>query len=126
MRVIPTSLKEVLIIEPKVFGDHRGWFMESYSARTLEANGICTTFIQDNHSYSSKANTLRGIHFQNNPDAQAKLVRCTKGSIMDFVVDLRAGSSTYKKWISVELSEQNKKNVICSPWIWSWICNFRG
>jgi len=111
MQVLSTKLEGVVIIEPMVFGDHRGWFMESYSYDGLKKNGIDTEFIQDNHSYSSKAKTLRGIHFQNNPQAQSKLVRCTKGKIMDFVVDLRLGSPCYKEWISIELSEENKRMI---------------
>ena len=109
MKVMETDLPGVLIIEPRVFEDERGWFMESYSYRVFKELGIDAVFVQDNHSYSKRKGTLRGIHFQNNPVAQAKLVRCTRGKILDVAVDLRKGSPTYKKWIMVELSEENKR-----------------
>ena len=109
MKLIETDLPGVYIIEPKVFEDERGWFMESYSYKAFKDLGIDTIFVQDNHSYSKRAGTLRGIHFQNDPMAQAKLVRCTKGKILDVAVDLRKGSPTYKKWIMVELSQENKR-----------------
>jgi len=109
MRVIETDLPGVLIIEPRVFEDERGWFMESYSYRVFKELGIDAVFVQDNHSYSKRKGTLRGIHFQNNPMAQTRLVRCTRGKILDVAVDLRKGSPTYKKWIMVELSEENKR-----------------
>ena len=109
MRLIETDLPGVYIIEPKVFEDERGWFMESYSYKAFKELGIDAVFVQDNHSYSKRAGTLRGIHFQNDPMAQSKLVRCTKGKILDVAVDLRKGSPTYKKWVMVELSEENKR-----------------
>ena len=109
MKVIETELPEVLIIEPRVFEDERGWFMESYSYRVFKELGIDVVFVQDNHSYSKKKGTLRGIHFQNDPMAQSKLVRCTRGRILDVAVDLRKGSPTYKKWIMLALSEENKR-----------------
>jgi len=109
MKITETKLKGVLVIEPQVFGDSRGWFMESYSKKKLPQ--IDCDFVQDNHSYSAQKGTLRGIHFQSSPMEQAKLVRCTKGAIMDVVVDLRPGSKTYKQWVSVEISEENKKQV---------------
>lgn len=109
MKVMETDLPGVLIIEPRVFEDERGWFMESYSYRVFKELGIDVVFVQDNHSYSKRKGTFRGIHFQNNPMAQAKLIRCTRGKILDVAVDLRKGSPTYKKWIMVELSEENKR-----------------
>lgn len=112
MKVIKTKLEGVFIIEPKFFGDHRGWFMESYSKIKFEENGININFVQDNHSLSAKKGTIRGLHFQINPMAQTKLVRCTKGRILDVAVDIRKGSPTYKQWISVELSEENKKQLL--------------
>ncbi|WP_094549331.1 dTDP-4-dehydrorhamnose 3,5-epimerase [Petroclostridium xylanilyticum] len=112
MRIIKTKLEGVYIIEPKVFGDHRGWFMESYSKIKFKKNGIDIDFVQDNHSLSAKKGTIRGLHFQINPIAQTKLVRCTKGRILDVAVDIRKGSPTYKQWISVELSEENKKQLL--------------
>ncbi|MFV0382291.1 MAG: dTDP-4-dehydrorhamnose 3,5-epimerase [Breznakia sp.] len=109
MNVVKTDISGVVIIEPDCFGDERGWFMETYSANTFADVGIDTVFVQDNHSMSQKKGTLRGLHFQNNPYAQAKLVRCTKGRVIDVAVDIRKGSPTYKKWVSVELSAENKK-----------------
>jgi dTDP-4-dehydrorhamnose 3,5-epimerase len=109
MKVLKTSIKDLLIIEPQVFGDHRGWFFESYSKLKLNEQGLECDFVQDNHSFSAKKGTLRGLHFQLNPKAQAKLVRCTRGAILDIAVDLRKGSPTYKKWLSIELSAENKK-----------------
>ncbi|MDK2836795.1 MAG: dTDP-4-dehydrorhamnose 3,5-epimerase, partial [Thermosediminibacterales bacterium] len=96
MKVTETDLPGVLIIDPKVFEDERGWFMESYSYRVFKELGIDAVFVQDNHSYSQRRGTLRGIHFQNDPMAQSKLVRCTRGKILDVAVDLRKGSPTYR------------------------------
>ena len=107
-----TLVKDIdglIIIEPDCHGDHRGWFMESYSKPKFEKIGISCEFVQDNHSYSAKKGVLRGLHFQNAPYTQAKLIRCTRGAIMDFVVDLRSGSPSYKKWTKVELSAQNQR-----------------
>lgn len=112
MEVRKTELENVFVLEPKVFGDHRGWFMESWSLKTMEAVGLNYKFVQDNHSFTVQKGTLRGIHFQLNPYAQAKLVRCTKGSVLDVVVDLRKSSLNYKKWIAVELSEENKCQLL--------------
>lgn len=112
MKVIKTDIEEVLIIESKAFGDHRGWFMETYSKEKFEELGIDIDFVQDNHSLSGQKGTLRGLHFQLNPKAQAKLVRCTKGEILDVAVDLRQGSPTYKKWVAVKLTEENKKQLL--------------
>jgi len=112
MKISKTKIDGVLIIEPKVFGDHRGWFTESYSKQKFEANGLSIDFVQDNHSLSVQKGTLRGLHFQTTPKAQTKLVRCTRGEILDVAVDLRKGSPTYKSWISVELSEGNKKQIL--------------
>lgn len=111
MKILDTNLKGVFILEPTVHGDRRGWFMETYSRKTLEGKGIDVVFVQDNHSFSAQKNTLRGLHFQNNPKSQAKLMRCTKGKIMDVVVDMRKGSPSYKKWLNIELSEENKKQL---------------
>lgn len=112
MNIVKTDIKDVFIIEPKVFGDHRGWFTETYSKEKFKELGVDIDFIQDNHSFSAKKGTLRGLHFQLNPKAQTKLVRCTKGKILDVAVDLREGSPTYKKWIAVELTEVNKKQLL--------------
>lgn len=106
---INTNLPGVCIIEPDVHGDHRGYFMETYSTRAMADLGIDTLFVQDNQSFSAQRGILRGIHFQNAPMAQAKLVRVTRGAVLDIAVDLRKGSPTYKQWVSVELSAENKR-----------------
>ncbi len=111
INVTNTSLDGVYIIEPKAFGDNRGWFMESYSKRDMEAAGINVDFVQDNRSYSAKKGIIRGLHFQRNPMAQAKLVTCLRGAILDVAVDLRKASPTYKQWISVELTAENRKEL---------------
>lgn len=112
MNIIKTDIEDVLIIEPIVFGDHRGWFTETYSKEKFSEIGINIDFVQDNHSFSAQKGILRGLHFQLNPKAQTKLVRCTKGKILDLAVDIREGSPTYKKWVAVELSEDNKKQLL--------------
>ena len=111
MKLIKTSLNDVYIIEPNVFGDNRGWFMESYSQAKFAELGLECNFVQDNHSFSAEKGTLRGLHFQLNPKCQAKLVRCTKGAILDVAVDLRKNSPQYKKWVAIELSAENKKQL---------------
>ena len=109
MKVTETKIAGVVIIEPDCFGDNRGWFMETYSTEKYAQIGINNIFVQDNHSMSAKKGTLRGLHFQKNPMAQAKLVRCTKGAVLDVAVDIRKGSPTYCQWVSVELSAENKR-----------------
>jgi len=96
----------VILIKPKVFGDNRGFFMESYKKSDFFKNGIDVEFVQDNHSKSQKG-VLRGLHYQAKPKAQAKLVRCSKGKVYDVAVDLRKDSKTFGKWLKVELSEEN-------------------
>ena len=103
-----TALEDVIVITPRVFNDDRGFFMETYKSSDFINNGIKGDFVQDNHSKSSKG-VLRGLHYQKNPKAQAKIVRCIKGAIFDVAVDIRKGSKTYGKWVGVELSEENKK-----------------
>ncbi|SHN11395.1 dTDP-4-dehydrorhamnose 3,5-epimerase [Halanaerobium congolense] len=112
MELIKTEIKDLYIIETKVFEDNRGWFTESYSAKKFKDNGLDIEFIQDNHSLSKEKGVLRGLHFQLSPKAQTKLVRCTRGSIYDVAVDLRKGSSTYKEWFGVKLSAENKKQFL--------------
>jgi dTDP-4-dehydrorhamnose 3,5-epimerase len=112
MKVIKTDIEDLYIIETKVFEDNRGWFTESYSAKKFKDNGLDIEFIQDNHSLSKEKGVLRGLHFQLFPKAQTKLVRCTRGSIYDVAVDLREGSPTYKSWVGVELSAENKKQFL--------------
>lgn len=101
----------VKVYEPKIFEDERGLFFESYNKNLFFNNGITCEFVQDNNSKSLKKYTIRGLHFQIGKYAQAKLVRCTKGSILDFVVDLRKDSKTFLSWEKVELSENNKKMI---------------
>ena len=112
MKFEKTKLEGVVIITPDVFGDHRGFFMESWSEHKMEEAGLHYNFVQDNHSMSSVKGTLRGIHFQKGDKAQAKLVRCVKGAVLDVAVDLRHESPTYKQWIAVELSAENKKQLM--------------
>ena len=112
MNIIKTDIEDLLILEPRVFGDNRGWFTETYSKAKFQDLGIDIEFVQDNHSMSAQKGTLRGLHFQTNPKAQSKLVRCTKGRILDVAVDLRKGSATYKKCVGVELSEENKNQLL--------------
>ena len=109
MTIVETKLPGVYIIEPQVFGDGRGWFMETFSKRKMPQ--INCEFVQDNHSFSVQKGTLRGIHFQYPPMEQAKIVRCVQGRVMDYAVDLRPGSDTYKQWLCVELSAENKKQL---------------
>ncbi len=112
MTFTETSLPGVFVVEPKVFGDHRGFFMESWSQRAFEEAGLFYDFVQDNHSSSTVKGTLRGIHFQRGEKAQAKLVRCVKGAVLDVAVDLRPSSPHYKEWVGVELSAENKKQLL--------------
>lgn len=109
MTLTETEISGVVIVEPKVFGDNRGWFYESYSKTAFEKLGIKADFVQDNRSFSAQKGTLRGLHCQTDPKSQAKLVTCLKGSILDVAVDIRKGSPTYMKWVAVELNEENKK-----------------
>lgn len=109
MEVIKTNIEGVFIIEPKVFGDARGYFFESYSAREFkEKTGLDITFVQDNES-KSRYGVLRGLHFQLPPYSQSKLVRCVKGKVLDVAVDIRKGSPTYGKYTMCELTEENHR-----------------
>ena len=112
MKRLETKLPGVYIIEPQVFGDQRGYFMEIWSTRNFAEMGLHYDFVQDNQSFSAQKGTLRGIHFQNAPMAQAKLVRVTKGAALDVAVDLRKGSPTYRQWVAVELSAENKRMML--------------
>lgn len=107
MNIETTPIKDLLIINPSVYNDERGYFYESYNQRFLRDKGIYTNFVQDNQSYSTK-NVLRGLHFQTIAP-QAKLVRCVVGEVYDVVVDLRKSSETYKQWFGIKLSDENKK-----------------
>lgn len=113
MNVIETKINGLLILEPRVFEDERGWFMESFNQKTfnraLESQGfVAPEFVQDNHSLSHRG-VLRGLHYQLNPHAQGKLVRVVQGKAWDVAVDIRQDSSTFGQWVSVELSSENKR-----------------
>ena len=112
MKIENTKLAGVVIITPDVFGDNRGFFMESWSQKKMEEVGLFYNFVQDNHSLSTVKGTLRGIHFQKGDKAQAKLVRCVRGAVLDVAVDLRHNSPTYKQWEGVVLSAENKKQLL--------------
>lgn len=107
MQVIPTEIPEVLLIRPERHDDARGWFTELYNRRRFEEAGIASDFLQDNLAWSHAAGTLRGLHFQRPPAAQAKLVRCLRGRILDVAVDLRPSAPTYRRHVLVELGEQD-------------------
>lgn len=110
MNVIKTDIEGLVVLEPRVFGDSRGYFFESFNARTFEEAVGNVNFVQDNESKSSYG-VVRGLHFQKPPHAQAKLVRVVKGKVMDVAVDLRKGSPTFGKYVAVELSEDNHRQV---------------
>jgi dTDP-4-dehydrorhamnose 3,5-epimerase len=112
VRIIETKLSGVFIIEPKVHGDHRGFFMESYNRQTFRQHNNDYTFIQDNHSLSVEAGTIRGLHYQLEPKAQTKLIRVISGAIYDVVVDIRKSSLTYGQWVGFILSETNKHQLL--------------
>lgn len=110
MNIVKTGFDDLLIIEPEVLGDERGYFMESYNYRAFSERGITAQFVQDNQS-RSKQGVLRGLHYQNAPYAQSKLIRALAGSIMDFVLDLRKDKSTFGKFFQLELTAENKKQL---------------
>lgn len=111
MQMIPTTIPEVMILEPKVFQDDRGFFFESFNAKVFEQKtGLQREFVQDNHSKSSK-NVLRGLHYQLPPKAQGKLVRVVQGEVFDVAVDLRKSSPTFSQWVGVRLSADNKRQL---------------
>jgi len=110
MQIETTAIPEVLVITPRVFHDPRGFFLESYNAETWRRAGIETTFVQDNHSKSTRG-TLRGLHFQLPPAAQVKIVRVVRGAVWDVAVDIRVGSPTFGQWVGVELTADNFRQV---------------
>lgn len=112
MNLIKTKLKDAYILEPKVFGDHRGFFMETYNAKLLEEQGFSLNFVQDNHALSKESGVLRGLHYQLEPFAQTKIVRVTKGAVYDVILDIREGSPTYGQWEGFILSEDNKRQLL--------------
>ena len=111
MKVTATALPDVLLIEPARFGDNRGFFSESWNKERMAEHGISVDFVQDNHSLSSAVGTVRGLHFQAPPNAQAKLVRCGHGVLFDVAVAIRKGSPTYGQWVGEELSFENGKQL---------------
>ena len=112
MQVETTDIPGVLLITPRRFGDARGFFAETYNAQGFAAHGVETVFVQDNHSLSETVGTVRGLHFQAPPKAQAKLVRCGRGAMFDVVVDIRKGSPTYGRWVGAELTFKNGKQLL--------------
>lgn len=115
MQVTKTAIEGVLLLEPKVFGDERGFFMESHSDRSFAlATGLDVRFVQDNHSRSARG-VLRGLHYQHGDAAQGKLVRVVQGSVFDVAVDIRVGSPTFGRWVGMELSEANRRLLWIAP-----------
>lgn len=112
MQIEPTRLPGVLVLTPKRQFDARGWFSETWNAARMAEAGLDLTFVQDNHSFSAARGTLRGLHFQRPPRAQDKLVRCSRGAILDVAVDIRDGSATYGSWVAVELSADNGRQLL--------------
>lgn len=112
MEIIQTNLAGVVILVPQRYHDDRGFFSETWNRRQMMARGLNYDFVQDNHSLSKQAGTVRGLHFQSPPHAQSKLVRCGKGRLFDVAVDVRKGSSTYGQWTGVELSFENGKELL--------------
>lgn len=115
MKVEKTPLDGVLVLTPQRFGDARGWFSETWNRARMAEAGIDVDFVQDNHSMSAAKGTLRGLHYQAPPHAQAKLVRCTAGLVRDVAVDFRAGSPTFGRWFAVELSPGNGRQLFVPP-----------
>lgn len=112
MQTQPTSLPEVLILTNRRFQDARGWFSETWNAAAMAEAGIDLTWVQDNHSFSAGKGTIRGLHYQSPPRAQDKLVRCTRGAILDVAVDFRVGSPRFAQWVGVELSAENGRQLL--------------
>jgi len=112
MQIDQTGIPGLIVITPPRFGDERGFFSETWNREKLSAQGITLDFVQDNHSLSAQVGTVRGLHFQNPPRAQAKLVRCGRGLLFDVAVDIRKGSPTYGKWFGIELSFENGKQLL--------------
>ena len=112
MQIETTELDGVVILTPQRFGDARGWFSETWNAARMAAVGLGLHFVQDNHSMSAEVGTLRGLHYQRPPHAQDKLVRCTRGAIFDVAVDFRVGSASYGKWVGVDLTAENGRQLL--------------
>ncbi|HVL49259.1 MAG TPA: dTDP-4-dehydrorhamnose 3,5-epimerase [Candidatus Thermoplasmatota archaeon] len=116
------DLPDVILIEPRAFADDRGWFMETYKRSEFVKHGIPTDFVQDNHSRSTAKGTIRGLHYQKNPTAQGKLVRAVVGGIFDVAVDIRKGSPTFGRWVSAELTAENRRMLWVPPGFAHGIC----
>ncbi|MDR4985704.1 dTDP-4-dehydrorhamnose 3,5-epimerase [Bacillus cereus] len=112
MKVVETNFTDAKLLEPRLFGDERGFFTESYNKKVLETLGITYSFVQDNVSYSAQAGTIRGLHFQKNPKAQTKLIQVMQGAIYDVIVDLRKDSPTFKQWRGYILSADNHRQLL--------------
>jgi dTDP-4-dehydrorhamnose 3,5-epimerase len=112
MEIVALEIPDVLIIRPRRFGDERGWFEETWNARRLADAGLHLDFVQDNQSLSVSAGTVRGLHFQAPPHAQAKLVRVVRGAVLDVAVDIRRSSPTYGRWVCAELTEDNGAQIL--------------
>ena len=112
MLIEKTAIADVLVVTPKRYGDARGWFAETWNSPQAALGGISTVFVQDNHSMSAAVGTLRGLHYQRPPHAQDKLVRCSRGAILDVAVDVRRGSPSYGRWVGVELTPENGKQLL--------------
>jgi dTDP-4-dehydrorhamnose 3,5-epimerase len=111
MQIEPTAIADVLVLTPRRFGDARGWFTETWNAARMAEAGLDLPFVQDNHSFSAAKGTLRGLHFQSPPRAQDKLVRCSRGAILDVAVDIRTGSPTYGQHVAGELTPENGRQL---------------
>lgn len=112
MQIEQTALSDVLILTPRRFGDDRGWFSETWNAATMAEAGLDLPWVQDNHSMSSEPGTVRGLHYQAPPRAQDKLVRCSRGAILDVAVDIRIGSPSFRRWVGVELTAANGRQLL--------------
>lgn len=112
MKIVETNFTDAKLLEPRLFGDERGFFTESYNKKVLETLGITYSFVQDNVSYSAQAGTIRGLHFQKNPKAQTKLIQVMQGAIYDVIVDLRKDSPTFKQWRGYILSADNHRQLL--------------
>ena len=107
-----TGIEGLVVLTPQRFGDHRGWFSETWNAERMKAAGLDYAFVQDNRSFSQEAGTLRGLHYQSPPKAQDKLVRCTRGALLDVAVDVRVGSPSFKQGLAAELTPENGKQLL--------------
>lgn len=112
MDIQKTALADVLILTPRRFGDARGWFMETWNTDVMAKAGLDLPWVQDNHSFSAHRGTLRGLHYQAPPMAQDKLVRCSRGAVLDVAVDIRAGSPSFGRWLGVEISAENGRQLL--------------